>query len=191
MKKVPRVFNLEWEGQTARHLGGYRPECEWVGAGEGVATIKLDGTACLVEAGQLFARYDAKHGKTPPPDFRPAQPDPDPSTGHWPGWVVVSAENPRYKHHWAAWVAIDGWLDAGTYELCGPHFQSNPYGLERDVFERHGARVIDAPDRTLDGLRRLVESIQPNEGIVFHDPVNHRMAKVCADEFGIRWKSAR
>ncbi|MFC6661810.1 hypothetical protein [Deinococcus multiflagellatus] len=50
------------------------PGAEWVLAGEGVATRKWDGTSCLVRAGRLYRRYDAKKGRTPPPDFEPAQP---------------------------------------------------------------------------------------------------------------------
>lgn len=42
----------------------------------------------MIRGGRLFKRYDAKHGKIPPPDFEPAQP-PDDVTGHWPGWVPV------------------------------------------------------------------------------------------------------
>lgn len=190
MKKVPRVLNLEWDKQTPRHTGGFRPECEWVARGEGIATIKLDGTACLVTGDGLFARYDAKHGKKPPEDFVPAQDAADPITGHWPGWVPVTAEKPGYKHHWAAWLRERDRLTAGTYELCGPHFQSNPYGLTEDTFERHGARVVAAPDRSFDGLRALVQSVQPAEGIVFHH-ADGRMAKVCADEFGIKWKASK
>ena len=190
MKKVPRVLNVEWEGQTAKHAGGFRPESEWVARGEGRATIKMDGTACLVNADGLFARYDAKHGKTPPGDFVPAQPAPDPNTGHWPGWVPVTADKPQYKHHWAAWLAVNGAesLSHGTYELMGPHFQTNPYGLESDRFEKHGEREVASPDRTPEGLRALVELHQPCEGIVFHHP-DGRMAKVCSDEFGIKWKA--
>lgn len=26
----------------------------------------------------------------------------------------------------------------GTYEVVGPHFRNNPYGLEKDVLVKHG-----------------------------------------------------
>lgn len=190
MKKTPRVFEISWSANnTPTHSGQFLPGSEWVGAGEGVATVKLDGTACLVEGGQLFARYDAKHGKTPPADFRPAQPDPDPVSGHWPGWVPVT-DDPKFKHHREAFSAAGGGLEDGTYELLGPKVQGNPYGLTAHVLERHGARVVQAPDRSLEGLMALVQAIQPAEGIVFHHP-DGRMAKVTAEEFGIPWKPKR
>ena len=75
MKKIKSVFQRNYE--TDRLIRNeVAPGCEWVLAGEGVPTRKYDGTCCLVEDSQLFKRYDAKHGKTPPPGFRPAQ-EPD------------------------------------------------------------------------------------------------------------------
>ena len=48
------------------------PGAEWVIAGEGEATQKMDGTCCLVKDGKLFKRYEVKRGRTPPDDFVPA-----------------------------------------------------------------------------------------------------------------------
>lgn len=62
------------------------PGAQWVIiAGEGVATRKYNGTACLVRGGRLYRRYELKTGKTPPAQFEPAQEKPDPLTGDLPG----------------------------------------------------------------------------------------------------------
>src|ERR1700761_2185913 len=66
--------------------------CEWVAAGEGVATQKIDGMCAKIENHILYKRYDAKNGKTPPAGFIPAQ-EPDKVTGHWPGWLLVTGDN--------------------------------------------------------------------------------------------------
>ena len=192
MKKTPRVLALTWDANNHPiHSGEFHSGSEWVGAGEGVATVKLDGTACMVEGGQLLARFDAKKGKTPPSGFRPCQPEPDPITGHFPGWVPVT-DNPAFKHHVAAFERskASGGLSDGTYELIGPHFQGNPYKIEEDRLERHGAIVVESSDRTFEGLRALVASLQPAEGVVFHHP-DGRMAKLTAEEFGLPWKAKR
>src|SRR6476469_4925617 len=77
------------------------PGTEWVLAGEGVATRKWDGTSCLVRNGELWKRYDAKKGRTPPGGFEPAQ-EPDPVTGHHPGWVPVG-DGQDDIYHREAW----------------------------------------------------------------------------------------
>ena len=74
MKKIPSLFKRDYEGNRLVY-----PEvvegCEWVLAGEGVASRKWDGTACLVQDGKLYKRYDAKQGKPDRPVMAPPQPD--------------------------------------------------------------------------------------------------------------------
>src|SRR5688572_32673379 len=87
MKKIISLFQRNYE--TDRLVRDeVTPGAEWVINGEGVATRKWDGTCCMIKEGVLYKRYDAKHGKTPPEGFLPAQ-EPDPVTGHWPGWLKV------------------------------------------------------------------------------------------------------
>lgn len=87
-KKIISLFQRNYDGD---HL--VRDEvvlgAEWVINGEGVASRKWDGVCCMIKDGELYKRYDAKNGKIPPAGFIPAQ-DPDPVTGHWPGWLKVS-----------------------------------------------------------------------------------------------------
>lgn len=63
MKKIPSIFMRDFKGDPSRVTREQNPECAWVFAGEGVATRKYDGTACMVRAGILYKRYDAKKGK--------------------------------------------------------------------------------------------------------------------------------
>jgi hypothetical protein len=188
VKKIPSVFKRNYEGDRL-----IRDEvvegCEWVLAGEGVATVKYDGTACAIRGGKLFKRYDAKGGKPPPPGFEPAQ-EPDPVTGHWPGWVPVG-DDPSDKYHREA---FDPALRDGTYELCGPKVQGNPHGLTAHELLPHGILLGLAQDasttpRTFDGLREYLAPA-PIEGIVFHHP-DGRMAKVKRTDFGFAWGSKK
>lgn len=62
MRKVPTLFERDWRGDKFRVVDKVNPECEWVMRGEGLPTRKYDGTAVLVENGELWCRYDAKGG---------------------------------------------------------------------------------------------------------------------------------
>lgn len=194
MKKIPTVFCRNYE--TDRLVRNeVVPGCEWVLNGEGIATIKWDGTCCMVKDGKLYRRYDCKHGKKPPVGFIPAQ-DPDPVTGHWPGWVLVNPESKADKYHWA--VAVN-YLDAygnvalkdGTYELIGVHFQNDPYGLKnaapggKDMLVAHGIDIINDCPRDFDGIKHFLEVFN-HEGIVFHRG-NGDMAKIKRTDFGFEW----
>jgi hypothetical protein len=185
VQKIISLFKRDYEG-TRQIYDEVVPGAEWVQAGEGVATLKIDGTCCMVKDGQLYKRYDAKKGKTPPNGFIAAQ-DPDPKTGHWPGWLAVDPLNPADRWHCEA-VAPDspvncGLLD-GTYELLGPKVQGNPYKLEWHELRQHGTVKIDAP-RTFEGLRAWF-AITTIEGIVWHHP-DGRMVKIKRKDFGLPW----
>lgn len=180
MKKVISLFQRNYSGDRL-----VRNEvvtgAEWVLAGEGVATRKWDGTCCMMRNGDLYKRYDAKHGKTPPAGFEPAQ-DPDPVTGHWPGWIKVSSDKPDDKWHMEARSATA--LPDGTYELCGPKIQGNPEGFRSHVLVPHGQQqLLDVP-RDFDGLFAYLSS-NNIEGIVWHHP-DGRMVKIKAKDFGIK-----
>jgi hypothetical protein len=164
------------------------PGCEWVLAGEGRATRKIDGTACMVRDRVLYKRYDAKKGRTPPQGFEPAQPEPDPITGHWPGWLAVG-DGPDDQYHQEALAnATD--LSDGTYEMVGPKVQGNPEGYEAHELIPHGADEIrDVDPRSYDALAEFF-STNAIEGIVWwHE--DGRMAKVKRRDFGFEWPIAR
>lgn len=72
------------------------PENEWVfNPHISKPTRKYDGTACAIIDGQLYKRYDAKKGKTPPPFAIPCQ-EPDAITGHWPHWILCNHDSPAW-----------------------------------------------------------------------------------------------
>lgn len=160
---------------------------EWVANGEGIATRKFDGTSCLIEDGKLYKRYDAKKGRQPPVNFRPAQKDPDPISGHWPGWLPVSIENPDDRWHVEAWRNANvgaGTLDDGTYELRGPKIQGNPERFNFHVLIKHGVDVVLNCPRTFDALREFLAE-NDIEGIVWHHN-NGAMVKIKGKDFGLR-----
>jgi hypothetical protein len=183
MKKISSLFARD--PNNPRILtDDYHPAAAWVVAGEGVATRKWDGTAVLVRSGLLFARYDVKRGKAAPAGFEPAQ-DPDPNTGHHPGWVP--AERPEDKWIRAAAEAA-GSLDDGTYEACGPKINGNPEGLADHRLIRHGHDVLDAVPCDKEAL---VDFFRANniEGVVWWRRANDdacEKVKITAEALGVR-----
>lgn len=183
MKKMPCLFQRVFDGsRKATLLREVTPGCEWVLAGEGTASRKWDGTACMVKNGVLFKRYDAKRGKAPPPNAIPCD-EPDPVTGHHPYWVEVAADNPADKWHACAFMNANVMPD-GTYELIGPHFNGNPERQGADIFRRHGDNPIDV-ERTYDGISEYLAA-HMIEGIVFAHP-DGRMCKIRRADYGMPW----
>jgi len=185
MKKIISLFQRNYEGDHFVR-DEIVPGAEWVIAGEGVGTRKFDGTCCMVRAGKLYKRYDAKNGKTPPPNFEPAQ-DPDPVTGHWPGWLPVG-DGPEDKYHREALAeyGADDLYD-GTYELIGPKVQSNAEHINEHILVRHGGEVIPENPRTFDAIREFLFRYRDSEGftiegIVWHHP-DGRMVKIKRKDF--------
>lgn len=180
MKKIISLFQRNYDGDRLVR-NEVVPGAEWVINGEGVATRKYDGTCCMARGQKLFKRYDAKKGKTPPPGFEPAQ-DPDPVTGHWPGWVPVEC-TPENRWHIEAFLNACGNISDGTYELCGPSIQGNPERFCCHVLIPHGRAMVDAP-RTFDELKEWFKN-QNIEGIVWHHE-DGRMVKIKAKDFGLK-----
>lgn len=187
MRKIISLFQ--------RNYGGDRlvrneivPGAEWVIAGEGVPTRKFDGTCCMVRGNKLFKRYDAKHGKTPPPDFEAAQ-EPDQITGHWPGWVPVG-DGPEDRWHRDAYsrtgdpdrpAGAETGIPDGTYELCGPKIQGNPEKLVAHELIPHGSELLPDCPRDFDGLKQYLHD-RTIEGVVWHHP-DGRMVKIKRRDF--------
>lgn len=198
MKKMPCLFVRRFTQDPRRphktiaaEIGDQvTPGCEWVIAGEGRATRKWDGTACLIRNGRLFRRYDAKHGKPAPAGFEPCQ-EPDPVTGHWPGWVPVGEEPESHWHLVAKSRSQDGgeWPPPdGTYELVGPRVGGNERSIPEHLFIQHGAVWAHDCPRDFAGLREYLRAYD-GEGVVFHHP-DGRMAKIRRDDFGFDWPRA-
>lgn len=181
MKKIISLFQRNYDGDQ-KVRDEVVPGAEWVTEGEGIATVKIDGTCCLVQGGKLFKRYDAKRGKTPPAGFVSAQ-EPDPVTGHHPGWVPVGNE-PDSKWHREAFSEEGEPFPDGTYELIGPKVQGNPHGYEFHHLLKHGAARFDVePPRDFAGIRAFLKGLEGYwEGIVWHHP-DGRMVKIKTRDF--------
>jgi hypothetical protein len=187
MKKIMSLFQRNYEGDR-KVRDEVTPGAEWVVQGEGYATRKWDGVAVLVKDGQVFKRYDAKTGRTPPIDFIPAQPNPDPKSGHWPGWVP--AEGPESKYireavEWAQKNKFAGGIPDGTYEACGPKIGTrhgaNPEGLTEHILVPHGKDILEDCPRTFDGIKEWLRD-KPIEGIVWHHE-DGRLVKIKKADF--------
>lgn len=189
MKKIISLFQRNHDGDRLVR-DEITPGAQWVVDGEGIATQKFDGTCCLIRWGVLYKRYDAKPGREWPEDFVPAQGDPDPVTGHWPGWLPVSETDPADRYHREAWKnrleedAPETPMN-GTYELCGPKIQGNPEGEPWHMLIPHGSVVLKNAPRDFEGLREYL-SRMPIEGIVWHHPDGVRMVKIKARDFGLK-----
>lgn len=188
MKKIVSLFVRDFAGNR-KVKDQVSPGAEWVADGEGVATRKWDGIAVMVREGQYFRRYDAKTGRIPPQDFIPAQPQPDPKSGHWPGWVPAVLTESKYILEGIEWgkrnLFQDGVIPDGTYEVCGPRIGTrhgaNPEGLTEHVLVRHGQdELVDCP-RDFEGLMAYLAD-KSIEGIVWHHP-DGRMVKIKKADF--------
>lgn len=184
MQKMPCLFVRDFSTRPYVTTQEVTKGCEWVLSGEGTPTRKWDGTAVLVREGSLYARYDCKRGRQPPEGFEPCQSDPDPVTGHWPGWVRV-VDQPQFKWHLQAFTAVPD-LPPGTYELCGPKVNANPEKLDEHKLLRHGSGEIQPlKERSFVGIREYLNQ-NCMEGLVFHHP-DGRMCKIRRGDFGFKW----
>lgn len=72
-EKIPTMFERMYENHRVVGIGDkVCPGMEWVLSGDGVATVKIDGSCCAIINGELYKRYDAKKGKKPPAGGIPA-----------------------------------------------------------------------------------------------------------------------
>lgn len=188
MKKIPTLFKRDPDDM--RHVTTeVHPDCQWVLAGEGVATRKYDGTCVMLdEDGNWWARREVKPGKTPPPNWVEA--DCDETTGKRVGWEP-SGQSPFAKFHSEALAEdanIGREFEPGTYELCGPKVQGNPEGYERHRLVRHATAerigFATALPLTFSDLRAAAQMLAEDgwEGIVWHHP-DGRMAKLKGRDF--------
>lgn len=186
MKKIPTVFErMYWNHKVIGISDTFTSELSKKAFLEGEATLKWDGSCCAIIDGELYKRYDAKKGKTPPAGAIPCC-EADPITGHHPHWVKVDESNPAdkwfveaYKNTFAKYNPIDG-----TYEAIGNHFQGNPYDMNFDLLHKHGIDIEEF-ERTFEGVKKYLEDNYV-EGIVFWldgEPI----AKIKRSDFGFDW----
>lgn len=185
MKKIPTIFERDWNGDRSRVVDKINPAAQWVFDGEGMPTRKLDGTCCMVRGGTLYKRReiteeDLQNGKAPT-GFELA--DHDFETHKVVGWVPVG-EGPEDRWYREAFAHGIGWFD-GTYELIGPKVQGNPEHSEMHDLVRHdagGLSITEPFERTFEEIDTFLGH-HDIEGIVFHHP-DGRMAKIKGRDFG-------
>lgn len=184
MKKIPTLFQ---RGPDGRVIDQVTPGCEWVLAGEGVATWKWDGACCMVRDGKLFKRREAKAVELvarPIPHFEIV--DVDPMTDKSYGWVPVGrGPEDRWFREGLEWHQrlIDGVAADGTYELVGPKINGNPERLPFHDLIPHGkTRDMDAP-REFNDLRDYLYDLDI-EGLVWWH-TDGRKAKLKKKDFGL------
>lgn len=189
MKKIPTLFYRLYDenGKMIGITDLVKPGFEWVLAGEGLATVKVDGSCCMIDNGELYKRYDAKKGKTPPLGAIPCQPEPDPVTGHWPHWVKCDEKNPADHWYIEAFNTFRNtdFVIPGTYEAIGKHFNGNPYNLPSDTLVKHGDFVLRYFPRDFQGIKNAL-SLSDIEGVVFWKDGEPR-CKIKRTDFGFMW----
>lgn len=186
MKKIVSLFQRNYEGDY-KVRNEVVPGAEWVINGEGNATRKWDGTAILIKDGKVFRRHGAKKGKKVPPNFVPAQPEADPLTGFWPGWVPANDRASLYILEAVEKAALEypQGIPDGTYEACGPSIGgkhgANPEDLAEHILVHHGEDVVVDCPRTFVELMEYLRN-RPIEGIVWHHS-DGRMVKIKKSDF--------
>lgn len=180
MKKIPTLFERDWNGDRSRVVPTYHPDCAWVVAGEGVATKKIDGACCMIRDGALFKRRELKATEDEPPGFLRA--DYDPETRKTIGWLPVG-DGPEDRYFREAFDMLSN-RSPGTYELVGPKVQGNPEGLPAHGLVSHDhLELAEQPPRDFEGLRAWMAG-QDIEGVVWHHP-DGRRAKLKLRDFGL------
>lgn len=189
MKKLPVLFMHEY-------AGGYRQTCinlvrlgyEWVTKGQGVATMKIDGSACAIIDGKFYRRYDTR-GAKPHKDDIPCQTKDQALPDHFPVWRPCGHEQRADKWLWAAYDRAvrdnGGSLPDGTYEAIGLHFQSNKYGLSYDTLVPHGKVVLEDFPRNFDGMKQYLAE-HNIEGVVFWKD-GEPQCKLRKKDFQFKW----
>lgn len=181
MRKIPTMFERDWNDRSRRVIDKIHVGCEWVADGEGIATRKIDGTCCLVRDGKLYKRRELRGIDKTPEGFEYVTHDDE--TSKIIGWVPCIPGASEDQWHREAFSA--GNFANGTYELIGPKIQGNPERFSQHALVPHefAGKFIDVP-RTFDGLREWMDG-RDIEGIVFHHP-DGRMAKIKLKDFGMK-----
>jgi hypothetical protein len=184
MEKIPTIFE---RGADFKVLDKRRQGCEWVFAGEGRATEKLDGSnvRLTVRAGQVV-RVEKRRNPTKTQKER----------GVIDGWYVDADEYAKEDKHLFAAVKgtdVEGWPDGEhSCEALGPNIQGNPLALAKNLCLPFNleAPVYENVPRSFDELKAFLAALDSKfapghraEGIVFHHP-DGRRAKIKRKDFG-------
>lgn len=193
MKKIPTIFERDWDGDRSRVINKPNPQAEWVFRGEGSAFRKLDGTCCTIKSGALMKRRELKNGAQPPDGF--VLVDADEKTGKVVGWMPVG-DGREDEWHREAWGRLPASTkDGETFELVGEKIQ----GGAESMLRPHRKHILVAHRSPLIQFRELPpptdfyllqEWLAPQniEGVVWHHP-DGRMAKIKKRDFGLKRES--
>lgn len=151
MRKIPTLFQRDPHDRRYV-LPVVTQTCEWVLAGEGVATIKYDGTCTMFDGERWWARREVKPGKTPPPEWREV--DFDEVTGKRVGWEPI--ERSAFASVFASATRSAAPRAGATYELVGPKVNRNPHAFAEHRLVRHGLDEIGSAPRQFDELRNFL-----------------------------------
>lgn len=185
MRKIPTLFKRDLK--TGHVTDDLNPDCAWVLLGNGIATAKFDGMACMVDpAGHLWVRREIKPGRIHPEGF--VLVEVDLVTQKQFGWIPAKRDNPEHKYFWEAY-GIGG-QEPGTYELCGPKVQGNPHNFDKHHLIKHGDLVIVGATGiplNFTMLQIILQNLE-YEGLVWrHVDDQTRMAKLKRRDFGLEW----
>lgn len=200
IKKIPILFKREFfdNGKTITY-NEVTPGMGWVLNGEGVATVKFDGSCCAFINGEFYKRFNAKPGRKIPKGAIQCC-APDKITGHWPHWVKIDNKNPADKHFLGALEnnllkkdsvvsnAISKSSEenkAFTFEAVGIHFNGNPYGIDYDTLLPHGVEAQDYCERSFEGIEKYLKE-HAIEGLVFWKD-GEPQCKIRKKDFGFEW----
>ncbi|MCP4540171.1 MAG: hypothetical protein GY832_23785 [Chloroflexi bacterium] len=183
MEKIACLLVRDFDKPNTMCSDEINRECQWVVDGEGIPTIKWDGTAVMFRDGDFFKRRMVRKDKHEPKGFEVCTKDE--RTGKRFGWIPVD-EDPTNVHHRKA-LEVHGFQPDGTYELCGPKVQGNPQGLSDIQFMKHGAAVVEDPpvEFTIAALAAWFES-HDMEGVVWWHK-DGRKCKIRAGDVGVKW----
>ena len=197
MKKISTLFKKD-PNNLGRVINKIDPQNQWVFDGMANATRKWDGTACIIIDGEIYKRYDAKHGKLPPDGAIPCQ-EPDPITGHWPHWVKCDRNNPADIYFFEGLdntkVNYGNFLhpiyNNETFELVGPKINGgHEFFINHRLLRHKGEFDLNGRkhqfDISFDGIKTYFEKYPYIEGIVFHHKNDDRMCKIRLSDFGIK-----
>lgn len=175
VRKIPTLFRRNPDDRAHVLLGEVTPGCEWVVAGAGVPTRKVDGTCVMFDGSAWWARREIKPGRTAPPGFVEAEHDP--TTGKTVGWEPI--ESSPFVRFWREALASRTDLAPGTFELVGPKINGNPEGRPGHELISHVEGTAIPPALAVDTPERAIATARQEgwEGIVWHHP-DGRMAKL-------------
>lgn len=183
MEKIPTIFD---RGEGFHVMDAPRKGCEWVFAGEGRATEKLDGTNI---------RITTRTGKVVRVEKRRNPTKLQKQQGVIDGWYVDAdeyAKEDKWIYEAVHGTDVQSWPDGEhSAEALGPKIQGNTLGLAEHICVPFNldVPVYENVPRSFDGLRDFLRNLDSlyspghlAEGIVFHHP-DGRRAKIKRKDF--------